>query len=142
VFVAAGTPEVVTDHGDEVRAVTELGDATPDTRLSELAFSTRALNAAERANLRTVSDLLHFPLPFLRRQRGVGSKTRRELSDHVAALANRFPEVAAEPKRLPKDELPEAPAADESAGIDELIKLLLPEARTEAARASAKTVEE
>lgn len=140
-FAAASAPEVVTEHGEEARTVTELEDATPETRLSELAFSTRALNAAERANLRTVRDLLHFPLPFLRRLRGVGSKTRRELSDHLAALAQRFPDVAAEPKRLPKEALAEAPAADESVSVDELIKLLLPEARTDAAKASAKTVD-
>ncbi len=117
-----------------------MDQATPDTLLSELGLSTRALNAVERANLRSVRDMLCYPLAHLRRLRGVGGKTRRELAERQTELADRFPEVAAEPKRLPVEGAPEAPVGSEVPKLDALADLLVPAARTEDARASARAV--
>ena len=139
-FAGASRAEVGTDHGDERAPVTRLRDATLDTRLSELGLSPRALNALERANLHTVRDLVHYPLAQIRRLRGVGSKTRRELAECMERLADRFPEAAAEPKKLPVEEA-EAPAgADEAPSIDMLAALLVPAGRTSEAKASAQAV--
>lgn len=140
VFTGASRAEVGTDHGDERAPVTPLADATLDTRLSELGLSPRALNALERANLHGVRDLIHYPLAQIRRLRGVGSKTRRELAECMERLADRFPEAAAEPKKLPVEEA-EAPAgADEAPSIDVLAALLVPAGRTSEAKASAQAV--
>ena len=86
-----------------------------------LVYHSRALNAVERANLRTVRDLIHYPLARLRRLRGVGSKTRRELAECMEKSHRpAFPEAAVEPKQLPVEEA-EAPAgADEAPSIDAL----------------------
>ena len=52
------------------------------------------MNATERMGVRTVGDLLRFPLIQVNRMRGVGSRTRRELTDLARRLAERFPEAA------------------------------------------------
>lgn len=138
-FAAAARTEVATDHGEQPAPVTPLDQATPDTRLSELGLTARALNAIERANLHTVRDLLHCPLAQLRRLRGVGSKTRRELVEAMESLAARFPAVAAEPKALP-DEGEAALPDTETPTLDALVALLLPAARTEGAQGSARAL--
>jgi serine/threonine protein kinase len=131
-FAGAARPEVGTDHGEDRAPITSLEVATLDTLLPELGLSPRALNAVERASLRTVRDLIHYPLAQIRRLRGVGSKTRRELAECMQRLAQRFPEVAAGPKILPKTQpgptaLPDVPAGpDEVPAIDGLAALLVP----------------
>lgn len=149
-FSGAERAEVGTDHGDRRTPLTSLEAATLDTLLTELGLTPRALNALERSNLRTVRDLLHYPLARIRRLRGVGSKTRGELADCLEALAKRFPETAAEPKQIPPpgqnktaNEEPEAPAAGGDAPrIDILAALLVPAGRTEEARAGARAVKQ
>jgi serine/threonine protein kinase len=141
VFAGASRAEIGTDHGEERAPVTTLDKATLDTLLPEIGLSPRALNAIERANLRTVRDLIHYPLAQIRRLRGVGSKTRRELAECLDRLAERFPEAASEPKKLPVEEV-EAPAgADEAPGMDVLANLLVPPGRTKESQASARAVE-
>jgi serine/threonine protein kinase len=140
-FAGAGRPEVGTDHGEERTPVTPLEAATLDTRLSELGLSTRALNALERVNLRTVRELIHYPLAQIRRLRGVGSKTRRELVACMQRLAARFPEAAAEPKQLPAEEAEVPAVGGEAPRIDQLAGLLVPAGRTQETQASAKVME-
>jgi serine/threonine protein kinase len=140
VFAGASRAEIGTDHGEARAPVTTLDKATLDTLLPEIGLSPRALNAVERANLCTVRDLIHYPLAQIRRLRGVGSKTRRELAECLEGLAERFPEAAAEPKKLPAEEV-EAPAgADEAPSIDVLANLLVPAGRTKESKASARAV--
>jgi len=143
-FSGAERAEVGTDHGDQRRPLTSLEKATLDTLLTELGLTPRALNALERKNLRTVRDLLHYPLARIRRLRGVGSKTRGELAECLEALAQRFPETAAEPKQLPPpdpNEEPETPAAPGDAPrVDVLAALLVPAGRTAEAKASARVL--
>ena len=141
VFAGASRAEVGTDHGEERAPVTTLEKATLDTLLPEIGLSPRALNAVERANLRTVRDLIHYPLAQIRRLRGVGSKTRRELAECLERLAERFPEAAAEPKKLPVEEIEATAGADEAPSIDVLANVLVPAGRTEESKASARAVE-
>jgi serine/threonine protein kinase len=138
-FAAAARTETATERGEQPAPVTPLDQATPDTRLSELGLTARALNAIERANLHRVRDLLHYPLAQLRRLRGVGSKTRRELVETMESLAARFPAVAAEPKAVP-DEDTGVLADTETPTLDALAALLVPAARTEGAQAGARAV--
>jgi Bacterial RNA polymerase, alpha chain C terminal domain len=141
VFAGAARAEVGTDQGDGRVPVTPLDQATLDTLLSELGLSPRALNALERANLRIARDLIHYPLAQIRRLRGVGSKTRRELAECMERLAERFPEAAAEPKQLPGEEIEAPVGPGEAPSIDVLAGLLVPSARTKEAQASAQAVE-
>ena len=125
---------------DEVSLDAAAFDATLDTLLPEIGLSPRALNAVERANLRTVRDLVHYPLAQIRRLRGVGSKTRRELADCLERLAERFPDAASQPKQLPEEV--EAPVGvDETPSIDALANLLVPAGRTKESKVSARAVE-
>ena len=141
VFAGASRAEIGTDHGDERTPVTTLDKATLDTLLPEIGLSPRALNAVERANLRTVRDLIHYPLAQIRRLRGVGSKTRRELAECLERLAERFPDAAAEPKKLPVEEVEATAGPAEAPSIDVLADLLVPAGRTEESQASARAVE-
>jgi serine/threonine protein kinase len=138
-FAAAARTEVATDHGERPVPVTPLDEATPETRLSELGLTARALNATERANLHTVGDLLRYPLTRLRRLRGVGSKTRRELVATMEALAERFPTLAAGPKAIRHEDVGPTPET-ETPTLDALAALLVPAPRTESAQASARTL--
>jgi hypothetical protein len=77
----------------------------------------------------------------MRRLRGVGSKTRRELVECLQRLAERFPEAAVEPKQLPAEEVEVPAAGGEAPRIDQLAGLLVPAGRTRETQASAKVVE-
>ena len=67
--------------------------ATTDTQLVHFGLSTRAFNALERLRLVTVGDLLSYPLAQVYQMQGVGNKTRRELTDLVRLLRQRFGDV-------------------------------------------------
>lgn len=129
-FLAAGRPETTTDPADSPEPAVALGEATLDTLLSALDLSARGLGAVERMNVRTVDDLLRFPLVQVNRMRGVGSRTRRELTDLVKRLAERFPEAARTPKTAPADDAGEFPESAARASVDALLRELLPAGRT------------
>lgn len=74
------------DHADESELRALLADATFDTHIPELGLGTRATNALDRANILTVEDLLTVPMRVLLRLRGVGNKTRREITAAVKIL--------------------------------------------------------
>ena len=140
IFLAASQPETVPDRPRPApaAAAVEIGDAALDTLLATLGLSARGLHAAERMNVRTVSDLLGFPLIRVNRMRGVGSRTRRELTELARRLAERFPDAAAAPKAAPADEA--APPGEEAAraSVDALQRLLLPAGRTARSRRDAE----
>jgi serine/threonine protein kinase len=93
-FAPASQPATPTDHP------TELGDGgeglilpariTRETALAGLPLSNRTVNALEREEVLSVDDLLVFPLSRLPQIRGVGAKTRREITDAVVALRALF----------------------------------------------------
>lgn len=67
-----------------------LATATLDTGIASLGLGTRATNALDRANVLSVRDLLHFNRSKLERMRGVGNKTRREITAAVRILRHRL----------------------------------------------------
>lgn len=79
-------PGIISDEDDEDALRERLGNATHDTQIAELGLGTRATNALDRANILTVDQLLAFPSGRLMKIRGVGNKTRRELSLTVKIL--------------------------------------------------------
>ena len=129
-FLAAGRPETVTDPADAPGPAVALDEADLDTLLSALDLSARGLGAVERMNVRTVDDLLRFPLIQVNRMRGVGSRTRKELTDLVRRLAARFPEAARTPKTAPATEADDRPESAARVSVDALRSLLLPAGRT------------
>ena len=64
--------------------------ATFDTPVTELGLGTRAINALDRVNVLSVRNLLAFPSRRLSRLRGVGNKTRREITAAVKTLRDRL----------------------------------------------------
>ena len=150
VFLAASRPETVPDPPpaavpDPPPAAVDVGGAALDTLLAEIGLSARGLHAAERMNVRTVRDLLAFPLIRVNRMRGVGSRTRRELTELARRLAARFPDAAAAPKTVPADEAAApgetaaAPGEEAArASVDALTGLLLPAGRTAQSRRDAE----
>lgn len=80
----------LTDHADASLIEEVLAAATFDTQIPELGLGTRATNALDRANILTVEDLLTAPMRRLLRLRGVGNKTRREISAAVKKLRDRL----------------------------------------------------
>ena len=131
VFLAASRPETVPDPPpaavpDPPPAAGVVGAAL-DTLLAEIGLSARGLHAAERMNVRTVRDLLAFPLIRVNRMRGVGSRTRRELTELARRLAERFPDAAAAPKTVPADEAA-APGETAAAPGEEAARAAHPDA--------------
>ena len=134
VFLAAARPETDTDDAGTPPRFIGIAEACPDTLLGVLGLSARGMNATERMGVRTVGDLLRFPLIQVNRLRGVGSRTRRELSDLARRLAERFPEAARAPKIATTGDSAEIPDEAARASVDELRRQLLPAGRTAQSR--------
>jgi len=92
-FKDAEQQKVRTSTGIEVDLRISLDQVNPKTPVASLGLSTRARNALERANILTVRDLLLTPIFQLHTMRGVGNQTRREITEFVAELRERFPNV-------------------------------------------------
>jgi serine/threonine protein kinase len=76
------------EDDDEKQALLEA--ASFDTNVSELGLSVRATNALDRANILTVEELLTRPLHRLQNLRGVGHRTRREITSAVKLLREKL----------------------------------------------------
>ena len=133
-FLAAARPETDTDHAGSTSEFLAIEEARLDTLLSALGLSARGLNALERMSVHTVQDLLRFPLIQVNRMRGVGSRTRKELTNLGRRLAERFPQAAGTPKTKPTGDDAEIPAEAARASVDELQRQLLPAGRTAQSR--------
>lgn len=129
-FLAADRPEASTDAGERREPAAALDQATLRTLLSTLGLSARGLSAVERMNVRTVEDLLRFPLIQVNRMRGVGSRTRKELTELARRLAERSPEASRSPKTAPAEDAGELPESAARASVDALRRQLLPAGRT------------
>ena len=129
-FLAAVRPETASDRPSPTPLLVPVHEAGVDTLLSALDLSARALSAVERMNVRTVEDLLRYPLIHVNRMRGVGSQTRRELTDLAKRLAERFPEAARRPKAAPTEDTGAIPDNGVRVSVDELRRQLLPAGRT------------
>ena len=137
-FLAAGRPETDTDTGGATPPFTGFEQARLPTPLSALGISARAMGAVERMGVRTVHDLLRFPLIQVNRLRGVGNRTRRELTELARRLADRFPDAAGAPKVPAIRSDVEVPDEAGQVSVDELRRLLLPAGRTAQSRRDAE----
>ena len=137
-FLAAARPETDTDPAGAAPPFGGIEQARLDTLLAAMGLSARAMNAIERMGVRTVHDLLRFPLIQVNRMRGVGIRTRRELTDLVRRLAERFPDAAAAPKVPSAGADADVPVDAGHASVDELRRLLLPAGRTAQSRRDAE----
>ena len=88
-------------------------------------------------NVRTVEDLLRFPLVHVNRMRGVGSRTRRELTELARRLAARFPEAAEGPRTTPAGDAVTVGDDGAPASVDELRRQLVPAGRSAEAKRDA-----
>ena len=136
-FLAAVRPETVSDEPGPTPRLVPVDDAALDTLLSALGLSARALSAVERMNVRTVDDLLRFPLIHVNRMRGVGNQTRRELTELAKRLAARFPDAAGRPKAAPAEDASATAGDGVRVSVDELLRQLLPAGRTAQAQRDA-----
>ncbi|MHC4880907.1 MAG: BREX system serine/threonine kinase PglW, partial [Planctomycetota bacterium] len=89
-FANIEQPGLLSEHEDDDELRQLLDAATFDTQIAELGLGTRATNALDRANILSVEDLLTVPMRRLQRLRGVGNKTRREISAAVRILRERL----------------------------------------------------
>ena len=92
----------VSDDSDEGVLRELLDQATFDTHIPELGLGTRAANALDRANILTVEDLLTVPIRVLLQLRGVGNKTRREITAAVKILRERLGKPEREQPLVPE----------------------------------------
>lgn len=89
-FESIAKPGALTEVEDETALRERLDHATPETSIHELGLGVRATNALDRNNVVRVADLLNFNLSTLQRLRGVGNKTRREISFATRILRKRL----------------------------------------------------
>lgn len=121
-FEEIGDVGTLTDREDEAELRKLLACATLDSQVHELALGTRATNALDRANVLTVEDLLTIPLRQLLRLRGVGNKTRREISRAVRILREHLGRPEAEPPPGPTTTEPEQGEDLAAVSVDLLVQ--------------------
>jgi hypothetical protein len=125
----------LTDPGDPEHLRQAAANASLDTPLTQIGFSTRALNVLERASVVNVHDLLRLPARQVYAMPGVGAKTRREIADAIRLLAAKFPPE----ERFPKPSIvpPNETALPGESSIDRLFLRLLPKSQSPGAEARA-----
>ena len=90
VFLSASKGDSrVSDPGVQERALQNL---RPDTLISQLGLSTRALNTLDRLNLLRAEELAAEAPGKFSNLRGVGNKTRREIMDLIGKLRPKLPQ--------------------------------------------------
>jgi hypothetical protein len=107
-FAAIGAADAAAEP-DEAELRQRLAGAGFDSSVHELGLGTRATNALDRANVLTVEDLLTAPMRRLLRLRGVGNRTRREITAAVKVLRARLgnpPEAGKAPAAAEAEEQP------------------------------------
>ena len=97
-------------------------EAGLDTQIGLLNLSPQALDTLGRLNINRVDELLRLPLNELVRMTGVGTNTRRELSELVQTLRARF-----EPRPEPGNALTLHPETVGNDSIDLLYRQISPE---------------
>ncbi len=109
-----------TQHPEEPekQVACPVDEAQLDTQIGLLPLTPQALDTLSRLNINTVGELIQLPRNELVRMTGVGTQTRRELSELVARLQQR---LGAEPQAQP---LPKAEGLLLS--LDQLFAIVLP----------------
>ncbi len=121
---------------DEAEQRQALATATLTTTIGELLLSTRAENALDRAGVTNVRGFVDLPEGELWRMRGVGTKTRDELTALKRELGKRFGPTGTAPvanaKKSSKasgdhnESISDSSASDADLTIDALVRLLVP----------------
>ena len=125
---AAGQGAATGDgEAEEPATAWSLDGVTLDTQLAVLGLSARAFNALDRLNCVTVRDLLRLPLKRVFELRGVGTRTKKSLTQLVRELGQRLPMVERE-----ADSAPGEPAVPASARLDVIAGSLLARRRGKA----------
>ncbi len=93
-------------------------EAQLDTQIGLLPLSAQALDTLGRLNINNVESLLRLPRNELVRMTGVGTQTRRELSQLIAQLQAR---LGSEPAAVPPIN-----ADGLQASVDQLFRIILP----------------
>lgn len=126
IFRNVEQPALATITRDDFDLAEVIAAAKPQTSVLEFGLSARAANALDRIGVRTAEELLRFSLIRIHRQRGVGTKTRREIVDLVARLRERFPDLRHEAE--PSESAPLAGTEDaepEVGSVDLIVKQLI-----------------
>jgi serine/threonine protein kinase len=133
--------DTITDEEADEQLKDRLEQATCETTVAELGLGTRATNALDRANIITVAGLLATPLRRLYRLRGVGNKTRREISEVVKTLRKRLGRPEQPVTSVPVTVEEETPAAEgDVAALS--VDLLAPLATRPGSRAKGEKAQE
>ena len=101
IFVNA--EETIPSGPKDVDREQALAEATLETPLASLGLSTRAFNGLDRLNVLSVRVLLRLSGGDLVRVRGIGHKTKREISEVQQRLRERFPDEKEQPLELHAD---------------------------------------
>jgi serine/threonine protein kinase len=126
IFRNVEQPALATITRDDFNLEEVIAAATPETSVLEFGLSARAANALDRIGVRTAEELLRFSLIKIHRQRGVGTKTRREIVELVTKLRARFPDLRQESE--PTEPVPLKGVDDgepEVGSIDLIVKQLI-----------------
>ncbi|HAS82452.1 MAG TPA: hypothetical protein DCS43_07220, partial [Verrucomicrobia bacterium] len=93
VFEHVEKAPTATVHEAEVDQAQAIANADRQTPLITLGLSTRALNAMDHLNVMSVEGLLRLPIIRFRQLRGVGHKTRKEITELAHNLHRKFPDI-------------------------------------------------
>ena len=94
-FVGIEGTGTLSDQVDDKEIQRLLDQATLDTEIFELGLGTRATNALDKANILTVEELIGTNRQKLQKMRGVGNRTRLEISAARSYLRKRLGSAAA-----------------------------------------------
>lgn len=97
-----------------------LESATPDTPVAQLGLGSRAESALDRENVLTVAEFLALSIPRIRAIKGIGAETRKDLTNALKRLRERFPE----PEAAKTSVL--TPESTANWSIDDVLARLLP----------------
>jgi serine/threonine protein kinase/transcriptional regulator with XRE-family HTH domain len=125
-FQQADRPPTVTTEEQPDELARACAQAGPDTSVSLLHLSTRAVNALERAQVTVVGDLLRLPASQIHRMRGAGSKTRKELLAAIRHLEAHLGPSAPPPEELPPLRADETEIPPLVLSLDLLVRQILP----------------
>ncbi|NEX20430.1 BREX system serine/threonine kinase PglW [Thiorhodococcus mannitoliphagus] len=107
-----------------------IGEAQLDTQIGLLPLSAQALDTLSRLNINSVAELIRLPRNELVRMTGVGTKTRRELSEVIASLQARLVAIGTPPEADRTEGPRITPAATGAEGlaisVDQLMRALRP----------------
>jgi serine/threonine protein kinase len=137
---ASANDNLVSDPRAQQKALQNL---QPDTLISQLGLSTRALNTLDRLGILTAKELAAQAPGRFSNLRGVGNKTRREIMDLTGKLRTKLPQSSIPDRSLITPEA-ETTGAESSGplSVDSLTSLLIPLESSQSGKISHKILAE